>query len=219
MKSTLLLGLLVISSIGYSQKKSPVTIAPVKKPLDHTVYDSWKEITYKALTPDGNFAALTVNPQDGDGKVIFYNLKTNAQDSVKRAAEIALSYDSRYAILKIKPQQKLVKDLRRQKKKKEDLPKDSLGIYSFANRKTEKIADVKSFKVPEKAGGIVAYQLEAKKEVKPAAAKTDSTEVNLSRGSLISSNGLGTRIALIRVTIGFSLPPITITSSLFNVPS
>ena len=93
--------------------------------LDHTVYDGWKEITYKALTLDGNFAAFTLNPQDGDGKVIFYNLKTSVQDSIKRAADIALTYDSRHAIFKIKPQQKLVKDLCRQKKKKEDLPKDS----------------------------------------------------------------------------------------------
>lgn len=135
------------------------------------VYDSWKEINYKALTPDGSFAAFTVNPQDGDGKVIFYNLKTTAQDSVKRAADIALAYDSKHAIFKIKPQQKLVKDLRRQKKKKEDLPKDSLGIYSFTTRKTEKVAEVKSFKIPEKAGGWLAYQLEAKKDSKPAPGK------------------------------------------------
>ena len=142
MKPYFLICLLLISSVAFGQKKT--TVAPVvKKPLSHTVYDSWKEINYKALTPDGSFAAFTVNPQDGDGKVIFYNLKTNAQDSVKRAADIALTYDSKYAIFKIKPQQKLVKDLRRQKKKKEDLPKDSLGIYSFATRKTEKVADVK----------------------------------------------------------------------------
>jgi dipeptidyl aminopeptidase/acylaminoacyl peptidase len=173
MKSFLCLSLILITSLAFSQKKTVPPATPAKKPLSHTVYDGWKEINYKALTPDGSFAAFTVNPQDGDGKVIFYNLKTSVQDSVKRAAEIALTYDSRYAIFKIKPQQKLVKDLRRQKKKKEDLPKDSLGIYAFTTRKTEKIADVKSFKVPEKAGGLVAYQLEAKKDAKPAPAKTD----------------------------------------------
>ncbi len=173
MKSILLLSFMLIGSLAISQKKGTVTPAPTKKPLSHTVYNGWKEINYKALTPDGIFAAFTINPQDGDGKVIFYNLKTNVQDSVKRAAEIALTYDSRFAIFKIKPQQKVVKELRRQKKKKEDLPKDSLGIYSFAGRKTEKIADVKSFKVPEKAGGMVAYQLEAKNEVKPVTPKSE----------------------------------------------
>ena len=77
-----------------------------------------------------------------------------------------MTYDSRFAIFKIKPQQKLVRDLRRQKKKKEDLPKDSLGIYSFLSRKTEKIPEVRSYKIPEKAGGWVAYQIEARKDVK-----------------------------------------------------
>lgn len=191
MKSYLLLCLILISSIGYSQKKGTAAVAAVKKPLDHTVYDGWKEIAYKALTPDGSFAAFTINPQDGDGKVIFYNLKTNAQDSVKRAAEIALTFDSRYAIFKIKPQQQLVKELRRQKKKKEDLPKDTLGIYSFANRKTEKIADVKSFKVPEKAGGIVAFQLDAKKEVKPPAVKADEKKPTPAKKKKVNSDDNG----------------------------
>ncbi len=177
MKSLLFLSLILISSLGYSQKKA-VAPTPVKKPLNHTVYDSWKEINYKALTPDGSFAAFTLNPQDGDGRVIFYNLKTNAQDSVKRAADIALTFDSRYAIFKIKPQQKVVKELRRQKKKKEDLPKDSLGIFSFSSRKIEKVADVKSFKVPEKAGGWLAYQLEIKKEEKPKAGDAAKPDPN-----------------------------------------
>ncbi len=150
--------------VAFSQKKSA---APVqKKPLSHAVYDQWKEIGSKALTPDGNFAAITINPQDGDGKVVFYNLKTGTQDSVKRADNISLTYDSKFAVFKVKPQQKIVKDLRRQKKKKEDLPKDTLAVYSFATRKTEKIPDVKTFRIPEKAGGWVAYTLEAKKEKK-----------------------------------------------------
>jgi dipeptidyl aminopeptidase/acylaminoacyl peptidase len=172
MRFTIFILALIVSASSFAQKKTNAPL-PQKKPLDYTVYDSWKEITYKALTPDGMNAAFTVNPQDGDGKVIFYNLKTNTQDSVKRAADISLSFDSRYAIFKIKPQQNLVKELRRQKKKKEDLPKDSLGIYSFASRKTQKVADVKSFKIPEKAGGWVAYQQEVKKEAKPAATSGD----------------------------------------------
>ncbi|MBL7874601.1 MAG: S9 family peptidase, partial [Cyclobacteriaceae bacterium] len=169
----IILMLALLASAGSFAQKKGTPPQPQKKPLDHTVYDNWKEIPYKALTPDGAFAAFIVTPQDGDGKVIFYNLKTNAQDSVKRAADIALSFDSKYAIFKIKPQQNLVKELRRQKKKKEDLPKDSLGIYSFANRKLQKVADVKSFKIPEKAGGWVAYQQDEKKESKPTTAAGD----------------------------------------------
>ena len=163
-----LLSLVVSISISAQKKTAP----PVqKKALDHTVYDSWKEITYKELTPDGSYAAFTINPQDGDGKVVFYNIKSGAQDAVSRAANITLTYDSKYAVFKIKPQQDAVKELRRQKKKKEDLPKDSLGIFSITTQKTEKLPNIKSFQVPEKKGGWLAYQKEAQKDEKPKGAE------------------------------------------------
>src|ERR1700759_3203884 len=136
MRFTLIACLLFCAVTSFAQKK---------KILSHTVYDSWKEIGSKNITPDGNFAAIAINPQDGDGKVVFYNLKTGGQDSVKRADNISLTYDSKYAVFKIRPPQKLVKDLRRQKKKKEDMPKDTLALYSFSTRKTEKIAEVRTF--------------------------------------------------------------------------
>ncbi|CAN5189989.1 prolyl oligopeptidase family serine peptidase [soil metagenome] len=178
------------------QKKSSSLIPIQKKVLSHSVYDSWKEITFKSITPDGNFAAYTVNPQDGDGKVIFYNIKTRTSDSIRRAENITLTYDSRYAILKIKPQQKIVKELRRQKKKKEDLPKDSLGIYSFVTRKIDRIPDVKSYKVPEKSGGWLAYQLEAKKEVKPKSDDKTKPEEKKSKKKKISSDENGYALVL-----------------------
>lgn len=176
-KMLMLLRILVLvlftSTLAMAQKKSATAI--VKKPLTPSVYDGWKDIPYKDLTPDGNYAAFTINPQEGDGRVVFHQMKNGVQDSAQRAAEIKLTFDSKYAVFKIKPQYQLVKDLRRQKKKKEDLPKDSLGIFAFATRKTEKIANVKSFKIPEKAGGWVAWQLEAAKEEK-AKAKPDTTK-------------------------------------------
>ena len=150
---------------GFAQKKTNASVIK-KQPLTHSVYDGWKDITYKALTNDGSNAALLINPQDGDGKIAFYNLSSFKQDSVQRAAEVALMFDSKHALFKIQPQKEKVKDLRRQKKKKEDLPKDSLGIFDFVSRKLEKVANVKSYKIPEKAGDWVAYQLEIKIEDK-----------------------------------------------------
>ncbi|HTH54991.1 MAG TPA: prolyl oligopeptidase family serine peptidase [Cyclobacteriaceae bacterium] len=167
MRLHIMLALVGIAATCHAQKNKTVSASVQKKPLSHTEYDSWKDIPSKLISPDGSVAAIVINPQDGDGKVVFYHLKTNQQDSVKRAADIQITFNSRYAAFKIKPQQKLIKELRRQKKKREDLPKDSLGLYAFTSRKTEKIPDVKSYKIPEKDGGWIAYQLEAVKEVKP----------------------------------------------------
>ncbi len=172
--------LLVILSpiLAFSQKKKvkdPITVQ--KKTLSHSVYDTWKEIPYKGITPDGSFAAFAINPQDGDGKGVFYNLANGQQDSVKRADNISLSFDSWYAVFKIKPQQKIVRELRRQKKKKEDLPTDSMGLFSFQLRKVEKIPNVKSFKMAEQAGGWLAYLSEPIKEAKLQGDDKAKTEV------------------------------------------
>ena len=53
----------------------------------------------------------------------------------------------------------------------------------------------------------------------PEAAWASLMLLNFLRGSLISSRGWGTSMALILVVIGPSLPPITIVSSAFRVPS
>lgn len=171
MQRLVLFAFVCVAVIASAQKKKPA--APVvKQPLSHLVYNSWKDITSKAISPDGNYVGLIVNPQEGDGKVIFYHVKSAAQDSVARASDLQLTYDSKVAVFKIKPQHQKLKELRRQKKKKDDLPKDSLGIYTFATRKIERLADVRSYKMPEKAGGWLAYQKEATKEIKP---KTPAT--------------------------------------------
>ena len=52
--------------------------------------------------------------------------------------------------------------------KKDKLPKDTLGIYQLESGAFDKIANVKSYKVPEKWSGYVAYMLEDIKEKKTA---------------------------------------------------
>ncbi len=173
MKHTILLLLLGLSvTVTAQKKKTPVV---VKQPLTPAVYDGWKDITTKSISPDGRYAAITINPQDGDGRVSFFDLSTLKEDSVQRASETIITFDSRFAVFKIKPEKEKVKELRRQKKKKEDLPKDSLGIFTFGSRSLEKIANVKSFKVPEKAGQWAAWMLEAAKEEK-SKAKPDTAK-------------------------------------------
>src|SRR5438128_2138928 len=50
-----------------------------KRPLNHNDYDSWKSIQGQKISPDGNFVAYALVPQDGDGEIVVRNLKTNAE--------------------------------------------------------------------------------------------------------------------------------------------
>lgn len=175
MRQILCIILLCLSFAAAAQKKK-TPAAPVKKPLTPAVYDGWKDVSAKLISTDGQYAAITISPQDGDGRVSFFNLTTLKEDSVQRAEDTRITFDSKFAVFKIKPQKEKVKELRRQKKKKDDLPKDSLGVFSFADRKLEKIANVKSFKVPEKTGQWAAWQLEALKEEAKPKAKADTAK-------------------------------------------
>jgi dipeptidyl aminopeptidase/acylaminoacyl peptidase len=146
------------------ERKKPAeakTTATAKKPLNHQVYDFWKDNTERFVTNDGKFFVYGQNPQEGDGRVVIRDLNGTKEDSVARGSGIRINNDSEFAAFLIKPQLKLVKDAKRAKKKKEDLPKDSLAIYNLKTRKVEKIANVTSFKLAEKGGSWLAYQLGA----------------------------------------------------------
>jgi dipeptidyl aminopeptidase/acylaminoacyl peptidase len=149
-----------------------------KKPLHHGVYDGWKEIAETQIAPNGQFAVFAINPQEGDGKLLIKNLINNQEDSVPRASASRISFDAAHVVFRIKPPFELMKNLRRQKKKREEMPRDTLGIYELASRRMVRIGEMQSFKMPEKAGGWLAYQLEPALPAKTAAnhAKADTTK-------------------------------------------
>lgn len=179
-----LLLLLFGTAIGFQTSAQKLKSTTPKIPLTHDVYDLWKEIPYKAISNDGQVIAIMVNPGEGDGKLAIFHTTTKKADTIRRAAEVVVMWDSRNVIAKVKPPYQLVKDLRRQKKKKEDLPKDSLAIYDVSTRKVSKVAQVRSFKVPERAGGWMAYLVESPKpkpdtsKVKPAKKPKAENEEN-----------------------------------------
>lgn len=146
-----------------------------KQPLHHGVYDTWKEIAEVQAANNGQFAVFAINPQDGDGKLIIKNLTNNTEDSIPRASGSRISFDDAYVVFRIKPPQELMKTLRRQKKKREEMPRDTLGIYEVASRRTLRIPEIQSYKMPEKAGGWLAYRLEHALPPKPDTAKAVKT--------------------------------------------
>jgi dipeptidyl aminopeptidase/acylaminoacyl peptidase len=164
---------------AFGQKKKnqkEVAIVPTsKKNLTHDVYDFWKDIPERTISNDGSQFVYAVNPQEGDGKLYFKNLIANTFATADRGYESRITYDSKNVVFKIKPMLNAVKEAKRAKKKKEDMPKDSLGVFDFVLNETTKFANIISYKIPEKAGGWLAYLGEKSKE-KIANSKADSTQ-------------------------------------------
>jgi dipeptidyl aminopeptidase/acylaminoacyl peptidase len=142
-----------------------------KRTLTHSDYDAWKSIGARAITNDGSYAGYAINAQDGDGAVALRCLRDTREKTIERGSELRFTQDSEWAIMKIKAPTKATKDARRAKKKKEDLPKDSLGIYNLKTNELVNIPNIQSYKIPEKASTWVAYLLDAAKTAKDTTKK------------------------------------------------
>jgi dipeptidyl aminopeptidase/acylaminoacyl peptidase len=126
-----------------------------KIPLSHDVYNSWKKIEKQKISNDGKWITYGINPQKGDGWLYFYNVDTEKLDSVSRGYESAFSPNSNFFAFKIKPQDDSIRTLKLKKKKKEQLPKDSLGIKTEKNY--FKIPNLISYKIPKENSNWIAY--------------------------------------------------------------
>ena len=132
-----------------------------KKPLNHTVYDSWESVGARQLSDNGQWAAYSVFQQAGDTTVYFNNVATRAKITVPRGKSVQFSADSKYAALLIRPFYAALRLEKIKKKKPDAMSKDSLGYINLATSAVVKVARVKSFRIPENAGTYLAYLKES----------------------------------------------------------
>ncbi|MFZ9145839.1 MAG: S9 family peptidase, partial [Sediminibacterium sp.] len=136
-----------------------------KKPLDHSVYDQWQSVKETVMHPNGQFLAYTIVPQEGDGILYIRNTQTKVEFIIPRGAQVVFSEDGNYLFGKIKPFFTETRKAKIDKKKADELPKDSLFIYQVSTGNLEKIANVKSFQTPTKSNGAIVYLLDKKGDV------------------------------------------------------
>ena len=162
MQKKLILLFLLFASVAYAQKK----------PLDHSVYDTWESVGAKQFTNNGLWAAYAVNQQEGDANLYFQETLTAKKIKISRASFAQFSADSKFAAFAIKPWYKDTRMAKIKKKKPDDMTKDTLGIANLTTLAVTKIPRVKSFKFPENGAALLAYNLEkaldTSKKAKPA---------------------------------------------------
>jgi len=145
---------LFISIFSFSQKLA----------LDHSVYDQWESIRETIWQPQGQFICYTINPQEGDAVLIVKNITSKSEIIIPRGAQPVFTEDGNYLIAKIKPTFNETRKAKIDKKKPDEMPKDSLVILSLATGKINKIPTVKSFQVPEFGNGLIAYLMDPKSD-------------------------------------------------------
>ncbi|MFC7522837.1 prolyl oligopeptidase family serine peptidase [Parapedobacter sp. GCM10030251] len=148
-----------------------------KKPLDHSVYDSWQSIGSSGISPDGNFVFYTVTPQEGDAELIITTPRNQQVGKINRGFQADFSADQRFLIALIKPFFHETRTARIKKKKPEEMPKDSLAIFALETDSLIKIPKVKSYQIPEEPSEYLAYLSECIQTPRDTL-QTDSTNRN-----------------------------------------
>ena len=76
-----------------------------KKPLDHSVYDSWQSAANTVLSPNGSVIAYEVNPPEGDGELTLRTFgKKGREITIPRGYSVRILEDNRFAVCLIKPE-------------------------------------------------------------------------------------------------------------------
>lgn len=123
-----------------------------KKALDHTSFDNWKSVRNTGLSDSGEWAAYSVDPQEGDGCLYFYNTRTKKQIAIPRGYQASFTADGKWGISLVKAEYAKTRKAKIDKKKDLDLPQDSLAIVNLSTGGVEKIAYVLSYKIGMKGG-------------------------------------------------------------------
>lgn len=120
-----------------------------KKPLDHSVYDGWQSIGEKLISNNGKMVAYTINVQEGDGSLVIKDIYNEKQLNIERGYNASFSNNNQFLVCKIKPTYQQTRDAKIKKKKPDEMPKDSLVIVNLTDMSVQKIARVKSYKMPQ----------------------------------------------------------------------
>jgi len=147
-KSIIALVMILTVSVAYAQKK----------PLDHSVYDSWKSVGAFSMSDDGKFTSYMIREQEGDASVEVLNLNTLEKNGIDRANQPKLTPDGKYLIATIRPFFKETKEAKDKKVKPNKMPKDTLGIYDIYTKKLNKIPFLKTVKIGRYGKDFIAFQ-------------------------------------------------------------
>ena len=131
-----------------------------KKPLDHTVYDSWQHVGEKLISNDGKWVICTIDPQQGDNELQVRSSYGGPVVSIPRGYNALITEDSRFVVFKIKPPFSDTREAKIKKKKADDMPKDSFGVLELGKENIWKTEKVRSYKLPVNGSAWVAYMLD-----------------------------------------------------------
>lgn len=148
-----------------------------KKIMQHEDKALWNSIRNVSISNNGEHILYALEKGEKDQTIYLKTTDGKAIMNHERSKGGKFSYDSDFVFFTVNAWKDSITEMKRRKVKKKDFPKDTLVIYNIKNKSVQKIANVQSFKTPEKWSGIVTYFLEPEKPKKKTDKKKDTTKV------------------------------------------
>jgi dipeptidyl aminopeptidase/acylaminoacyl peptidase len=154
------------------------TVTAQKKVLDHEDFEIWNTIKSQSLSNNGKYILYALEKGEKDRFLKIKDIKATTVFKYDRVAGGQFTFDSKQAVFTIKPWKDSIVEMKRRKVKEAKMPKDTLAIYDLKSKSLTKIANVKSYKVPQKWSGFLAYTLDDIEKSKTKADKKEKKEVS-----------------------------------------
>lgn len=130
-----------------------------KVPIDHSVYDDWKILSRQQISQNGQWISYEINPQQGDGQLFLHSLQYNTTDSMPRGRQAVFSAYSDFLAYRIEPTASVVRQAKADGKKKDEMPKNNLGVSLLTGGESFIVENVQSFAVPEEDASLIFYKM------------------------------------------------------------
>jgi len=105
--------------------------AAQQRALDHEDVLHWNTIGSPALSPDGAWLVYVLTAMEGDPVLTIRAAREGATPLTVRGSSPVFTSDSRFVVYEVPPVEAVVDSLRREGKRGDALPKDSVGVISL----------------------------------------------------------------------------------------
>lgn len=128
-----------------------------KRPIDHSVYDNWENISKTSISPSGNLIYYTIHQQDGDSKLEVKTKTNQTVTIIDRASNVLLTDNEKYIYSLVRPFHEELKKEKNSKKKNKSKLRDSLYIYDINQDRNTVFSDVNSYKTALHNSDLIAF--------------------------------------------------------------
>ncbi len=131
-----------------------------KKVLSSGDYAGWKTISGQKISAGGQLLVFEVNPQQGDGELQVVETASGKTRVVPRGKGAGVAPAGEFVLFRIAQPEDTLRKARLKKVKKEEMPRDSLGLLVTSSGAMIKYPGLKSFSFSEEHPQWVAFTLE-----------------------------------------------------------